>query len=52
VKYEQEHWDKLSAMVASGMTAEEIQNHFPDTTEATVRRWLNQLPNHPPTPAA
>lgn len=43
MKYPAEHWNKIAEMVARGLTAEQIQDHYPDTTVKTVKTWMRRV---------
>jgi uncharacterized protein (DUF433 family) len=45
MKYPASHWQEVADYVRLGLTPEEIQNHYPHVTLATVKRWIRRCLN-------
>jgi len=40
--YSHDHWEQVADQVNKGLTPEQVQDHFPDTTVKTVKLWIRK----------
>jgi hypothetical protein len=40
MRYPDSHWDRVAELYREHGSVAGVQDHYPDTTQATVRRWL------------